>query len=64
MLDLIAHGADGRDPIHLLIISAAEMGAAWDGEEKGWIRLLSLLFGCWLGLFSIFGALSLRPGRL
>ena len=30
-------------PVHLLI-SAAELGFAWDGDEKGWVRVsLSLL---------------------
>ena len=39
MLDLIsrggARGAQGHGPIHLLLISAAELGFAWDGDEKG-----------------------------
>ena len=30
MLDLIAHGAAGRGPVHLLLTSAAEI--AWDGD--------------------------------
>ena len=38
MLDLIAHGAGGHGLVHLLLISANELGFAWDGEEKGWIR--------------------------
>ena len=38
MLDLIAHGAAGHGPVHLLLISAAEIGFAWDGEQQGWIR--------------------------
>ena len=41
MLDLVAHGAEGHGPVHLLLISAAETGFAWDGEERGWIRALS-----------------------
>ena len=24
--------------MHLLLTSAAELGFAWDGEEKGWVR--------------------------
>ena len=31
-------GAQGHGPVHLLI-SAAELGFAWDGEEKGWVRV-------------------------
>ena len=26
------------DLAHLLLISAAELGFAWDGDEKGWVR--------------------------
>ena len=33
MLDLISR------KIHLLLISAAELGIAWDGDEKGWVRV-------------------------
>ena len=39
MLDLISRGAQGRGPVHILLISAAELGFAWDGEEKGWVRV-------------------------
>ena len=39
MLDLISWGAQGHGPVHLLLISAAEIGFAWDGEEKGWVRV-------------------------
>ena len=39
MLDLISRGAQGHGPVHLLLISAAEIGFAWDGEEKGWVRV-------------------------
>ena len=50
MLDLVSRGTQGHGPVHLLLISAAELWFAWDGEEKGWIRVsLSLLFfyfGC------------------
>ena len=35
MLDLISRGAAGDGPVHLLLISAAELGFAWDGGEKG-----------------------------
>ena len=37
MLDLVAHGAEGHRPVHLLLVSADELGFAWDGEEKGWV---------------------------
>ena len=39
MLDLISRGAQGHGPVHLLLISAAELGFAWDGDEKGWVRV-------------------------
>ena len=38
MLDLISGGAPGHGPVHLLVISAAELGFAWDGFERGWVR--------------------------
>ena len=38
MLDLIAHGAPGHGPVHLLSISAAEVGFVRDGEQQLWIR--------------------------
>ena len=43
MLDLLSGGAQGHGPVHFLPISAAELGFAWDGAEKGWVRV-SLLF--------------------
>ena len=39
MLDLISWGYQGPGPVHLLLISAIELGFAWDGAEKGWIRV-------------------------
>ena len=39
MLDLISRGAQGHGPVHLLLISAAEIGFAWDSCEQGWIRV-------------------------
>ena len=36
MLDLISQG---HGPVHLLLLSAAELGFAWDGAEKGWVRV-------------------------
>ena len=38
MFDLIAGGAQGHGPVHLLLTSAAELGFAWDVDEKGWVR--------------------------
>ena len=32
--DLIAHGAEEHAPVHLLLVSADELGFAWDGKEK------------------------------
>ena len=39
MLDLISRGAQGHGPVHLLLISAAEIGFAWDSGEQGWTRV-------------------------
>ena len=38
MLDLISPGAQGHGPVHLLLISAAELGFGWDEAERGWVR--------------------------
>ena len=38
MLDLISGEASGHGPVHLLLISAAELGFAWDGDENGWVQ--------------------------
>ena len=32
-------GPPGRGLVHLLLISAAGLGFAWDGDEKGWVRV-------------------------
>ena len=39
MLDLNSRGAQGHGPVHLLLISAADFGFAWDGSEHGWVRV-------------------------
>ena len=39
MLDLISGRAQGHGPVHLLLTSAAELGFAWDGDERGWVRV-------------------------
>ena len=77
MLDLISRGAQGHGPIHLLLISAAELGYAWDGGEKGWVRVSlpplrmmtgpvqhfrSAILDAWR--FHVFARLSERKGFL
>ena len=54
MLDLIAHGAAGLGPVHLLLTSAAEIGFGPDGVERGWIG--SALAPLWMfsGPFQYF----------
>ena len=37
MLVLISRGAQGHGPVHLLFTSAAEVGFAWDGDERSWV---------------------------
>ena len=75
MLDLISRVAQGHGPVHLLLISAAELGFAWDGDEKGWVRVslpllrmmtgpvqhfLSAILDAWR--FQVFARLSERKG--
>ena len=36
--DFEGRGVPGHGPVHLLLISAADLGFAWDGDEKGWVR--------------------------
>ena len=36
MLDLISRGAPGHGPVHLILISAAQIGFPGDGDERGW----------------------------
>ena len=64
MLDLIFWGAQGHGPVLLLHISAAELGFAWDGAEKGWVRvsLPSLRFSTLL--FWMLGVLVCLPSFL
>ena len=35
MLDLISRGSKGHGWVHLLLLSAAKLGFAWDGAEQG-----------------------------
>ena len=77
MLDLISRGAQGHGSVHLLLISAAELGFAWDGAEKGWVRVSfpplrmmtgpvqhfrSAILDAWR--FSVFSRLPERQGFL
>ena len=39
MLDLISRGSQGHGLVHLLLLSAAELGFVWDGAEHGWVRV-------------------------
>ena len=72
MLDLISRGAEGHGPVHLLLTSAAELGA-----ERGWVRVslpplgmiagpvqhfYSSILDAWL--FGVFAKLSERKGVL
>ena len=76
-LDLISRGAQGHGPVHLLLTSAAELGFAWDGDEKGSVRVSlpplrmmtgpvqhfrSAILDAWR--FSIFPKLAERKGFL
>ena len=38
LLDLISGCAEGHGPVHLLLASAAEIGFAGEGKERGWVR--------------------------
>ena len=75
MLDFISREAHCHGPVHLLLISAAELGFAWDGAEKGLVRVslppfrmmtgpvqhfYSSILDAWR--FSVFAKLSERKG--
>ena len=64
MLDLLAHGAEGHGPVHLLLTSAAEIGFAWDGVNKVGFRLPSLLCGCLSGPVQHFQSAILEASQL
>ena len=53
MLDLIARCADGHGLVHLLLVSAVEIGFAWHGEERLGFVLHSSRSGCSRGQPSI-----------
>ena len=70
-------GFQGHGPVHLLLISAAELGFAWDEEEKGWVRVSLPPLRMMTGLvqhfyfsildawrFRVFAKLSERKGFL
>ena len=48
MLGLVAHGADGHGPVHLLLTSAAEIGFGTEKRGVGFV-LPSRLSGCFRG---------------
>ena len=75
LLDLISRGSQGHGPVHILLISAAELGFAWDGDEKGWVPVFlppmrvmvgpvqhfrSAILDAWR--FHVFARLSERKG--
>ena len=63
MLDLISRGAPGHGPVHLLLLSAAELGFAWDGAEEGWIRVSLPPLRMMAGPIQHFGAAILDAWR-
>ena len=63
MLDLIARGAPGHEPVHLLLLSAAEVGFAWDGAEEGWIGVSLPPLRMMAGPIQHFGAAILDAWR-
>ena len=62
ILDLISRRTQGHGPIHFLLISAAELGFAWDGNEKGWVRASLPLLRMLTGPVQHFALLFLMPG--
>ena len=77
MLDVISREAQSHGPVHLLLISAAELGFAWDGAKRGWVRVSlphlrmitgpvqhfrSAILDAWR--FIVFAKLSERKGFL
>ena len=67
MLDLISRGAPGHGPVHHLLISASELGFAWDDNEHGWVRVSvqhfrSAIWEAWR--FHVFAKLSEQKGFL
>ena len=54
----------GHGPVHLLLISAVEMGFAWDGEQQVWNRAALSPLRMMTRLLSIFKAPLARPGSI
>ena len=50
-------------PVHLLLISAAELGFAWDGTEQGWVRVSLHPLRMMTGLFQHFRSAILDAWR-
>ena len=48
--------------VHLLLVSAGEVGFVWDGAQQGWIRAELLPLRMLSCLFNILRALSVRLG--
>ena len=61
-LDLISRGAQGHGPVHLLLISAAEVEFASDGEEKGWVPVSLPPLRMMSGPVNLFSLLSWMLG--
>ena len=62
---MISRGAQGHGPAHLLLMSAADLGFAWDGTESGWVRVslppLRMMTGPVQHFrFAIFGCLAIQ----
>ena len=64
MLDLISQGAHGHGPVHLLLTSAAEVGFAWEGDERCWVRPSLPHLGMMAGLVQHFYSSILEAWRL
>ena len=75
MLDLVSRDSQFHSLVHLLLISAAELGFVWDGAEQGWVRVSLSPLGMMTGpvqhfyssildawRFGVFAKLSERKG--
>ena len=54
--------APGHGPVHLLLISAAEIGFDWDGQQQSWIRAAVPPLRMLAGPIQHFQSFFLRPG--
>ena len=64
LLDLISRGGPWPCSVHLLLISAAELGFAWDGGVRGWVRLSLPPLGMMTGPIQHFFSSILDAWRL